>query len=251
MIQCKNCHEAVPGNFCSACGQKASVTTISVPNLLRDLPHAVFHIDRGLLFNLWQLLKNPGLAIRAYLNGKRQPFFHPASFLVISLILNYLVVKITNLHFFDAKELVGMDAFAAHAILDYDAMQWWFLEHTYLYILLAIPASTLFLFVIFRLMRQPFNYAETIVIVLFTIAQGVFFQSFLYACAGWTGSGAFNRAMESVNLVILISYASVVIYQLFPNASKTPIRILVAILAGFGLAAVWVASAYVLYLVMS
>lgn len=106
-----------------------------------------------------------------------------------------------------------MDPTTAKAITDYDALQWWFLEHTYLYILIAIPASTLFLFLFIRLGKRLYNVAETAVIILFTIAQGVLIQSFIYFCFGWIKSGPFLRAMEVVNVSILILYASYVIYQ--------------------------------------
>jgi hypothetical protein len=109
--------------------------------------------------------------------------------------------------------------FEAQAIRDYDAMQWWFLEHTYIYILLAIPVSTLFIFILMKGMKQSYNVAESAVIVLFTIAQGVLIQSSLYLCFGWIQSGPFLRSLESVNLTVLILYASWVIYQLFAPPS--------------------------------
>ena len=204
MTHCKNCQEPLSKNFCPECGQKATTTKITLPNLIKDLPHAVFHIDKGFLYNVFQLLKRPGPAIRDYLAGKRKPFFHPASFLVIALILNYLVVLITDLHFYDEQELLTMDAVTAKAIKDYDVLQWWFLEHTYLYILLGIPASAIFLYLVFKAVKLNYNIAETAVIALFTIAQGVLNQTFIYLVFGWSNSGAFIRTVESINGFLLI-----------------------------------------------
>jgi hypothetical protein len=251
MIPCKNCQQPVAEKFCPRCGQKASVARITLKRFFIDLPHAVFHLDSGFLFNVWELFKRPGIAIREYLGGKRKPFYHPASYLVIALIVNYLVVKITNLHFYDEGELVTMHPLAAKAIIDYDAMQWWFLEHTYVYILVAITTSSLFLFGIFRLMKMSFNLAETAAIVLFTIAQGVLIQSAIYLSFGWIHSGPIIRTIESVNTVILISYASYVMYQLITTARNTMIRLSVSVLAGLGLAVVWIATAYLLYLLFT
>lgn len=251
MIECKNCRNEVPGKYCSNCGQKASTSRITLISFLQELPHAIFHVDRGFLFNFLQLLKRPGYAIMDYLNGKRKPFFHPATYLVLSLVLNYLVVKITDLHFYDEHELMGMDAATAQAIRDYDAMQWWFLEHTYLYILLAIPVSALLLFAVFRLGRQSFNVAESVVIVLFTIAQGVLIQSTIYLFFGWVNSGPFLRAMEMVNVVVLVFYASFVAYQLLNTIRQKLIRGFIALLAGSGLAIAWLASAFLLYKMMT
>ena len=126
-------------------------------------------------------------------------------------------------------------------------MQWWFLEHTYIYILIAIPASTLFMYLIFRLAKKRLNVAETAVIVLFTIAQGVFIQSMIYLSFGWVKDGPFLRAMETVNMSILILYASFVAYQLLSTIRWKMIRAVVALVGGLGLALVWIASAYLPY----
>jgi hypothetical protein len=251
MIQCKNCYEQAQDNFCSHCGQKTTVGRITLGGLLRDVPHAIFHVDRGFFYNMLHLFKQPGNAIAAYLNGRRKVFFHPASYLIVSLILNYVVVKTTDMHFFDEGELAGMDSFKAAAIRDYDALQWWFLEHTYIYILIAIPASSLFLFGIFKLMKSAFNLAETAAVVLFTIAQGVLIQTFIYLCLGWVNSGPFLRAVETCNVFILIFYASLVIYQVLSSVKLQLVRFLFSFVGGFGLAVVWIGSAYLLYLMLT
>jgi hypothetical protein len=250
MINCRNCNAVVEHSYCTWCGQKATVKRITLPSLLRDLPHAVFHVDYGFLHNFYVLFRNPGHAIRSYLDGRRKPFYHPASYLVIALLLNYLVVKITDLHFFDESEFAGMAQGKAQAIRDYDALQWWFLEHTYIYILISIPLSALFLYGIFRLVKRPFNTAESAAIVLFTIAQGVLIQTFIYACFGWIKSGPFIRAVETVNVIILISYASWVMWQLIASGNKA-VRFAASVFAGAGLAVIWVGSAYLLYLLLA
>jgi hypothetical protein len=197
------------------------------------------------------MFKRPGHAINEYLYGKRKPFFHPVSYLVFALVLNYLVVKIYNLHFYDEAELLSMDPITAKAITDYDAMQWWFLEHTYIYILIAIPASALFLFGIFKMMKLRYNLAETAIVMLFTIAQGVLIQTFIYLCFGWVDSGPFLRTMETINMCILILYASIVIYQLLPTTRNIILRFIISFIAGIGLAAMWIASAYLLYVMLT
>lgn len=251
MLACKNCSENVVDHYCSNCGQKASVGRLSIPGLLKDLPHAIFHVDKGFLYNCLQLIKRPGPAIRDYLAGKRRPFFHPASFLVISLVLNYLVAKITDLHFYDEYELETMDAVQAQVIKDYDAMQWWFLEHTYLYILIAIPASTLFLYALFRLLKEKLNLAETAVVILFVIAEGVLIQSLIYLAFGWNPSGEFIRAVEIVNLALLTSYASFAIYQMLVSTGNKVFRLTMALVGGIGLSASWLASAFLLYYLLA
>lgn len=251
MMHCLNCQAPVDLHYCPSCGQKTTTQRISLPQLIKDLPHAIFHVDRGVLYNFVQLFKRPGAAIRDYLQGRRKQFFHPATYLVLALVLNYVVVKITDLHFYDEHEIAAMDPAAAQVIKDYDAMQWWFLEHTYIYILFAIVASSLFLYLLFRLAKQHFNIAEVAIIILFTISQGVLIQTLIYLLFGWVDSGPFLRSMESVNMAILIGYASLVMYQLMNGTKPKTIRLLLAFLGGVGLAAFWVATAYLLYLLLT
>lgn len=251
MIQCKNCQNQVDGHYCKNCGQRAQVEQITLPSLANDLPHAVFHVDRGILFNFLQLFKRPGHAINDYLNGRCKPFYHPVSYLILALVLNYLIVKIYDLHLYDKAELLTMDALKAKAITDYDALQWWFLEHTYIYILIAIPVSTIFLYGIFRLMKKHYNLAEIAVIILFTIAQGVLIQTIIYTTFGWVHNGPFLRTVETVNMCILILYASIVMYQLMTFGKVRFVHLFFSLIAGIGLALIWVASAYVLYLLLT
>lgn len=251
MIQSKPYSSRVEGQL-AAHNPNPVEDRISLIHFISDLPHAIFHVDRGILFNFVQLIKRPAASIQEYLDGhRRKKYFHPASYLVIALLLNYLVVKITDLHFYDEQELLTMTPLAAEAIMDYDKMQWWFLEHTYIYILLAIPASSLFLYLIFRLSSLKFNVAETAVVVLVTIAQGVYFQSIVYLSLGWVKDGPFLRSMEAANMTMLIFYASFVSYQFLTTIRNKTIHILVSVVAGAGLAAVWLVSAYIPYLLIA
>lgn len=247
MTESKNYPGRADGHFHPHLEQDNDEGRISLFHFISDLPHAIFHVDRGILFNLRQLFMRPAVSIQEYLDGHRKKYFHPASYLMIALLLNYLVVKLLDLHLYDEQELLSMSPIAAQAIIDYDQMQWWFLEHTYIYILIAIPASTLFMYLIFRLARKQLNVAETAVVVLFTIAQGVFIQSIIYLSCGWVRDGSFLRGMESVNMVFLILYASFVTYQLLSTIRWKVVRAAVALVAGFGLALVWLASAYLPY----
>lgn len=251
MIQSKQYSGRVEGRLVQQGKENQAAERISLFHFISDLPHAIFHVDRGILFNFVQLIKRPAASIREYLDGhRRKKYFHPASYLVIALLFNYLVVKITDLHFYDDHELLSMTPLAAQAIMDYDKMQWWFLEHTYIYIFLAIPASSLFLYLLFRFCGLPFNVAETAVVVLFTIAQGVYFQSIIYLTLGWIDNGPFLRCMEAANMAMLIFYASFVSYQFLSTIRNKAGHVIISILAGAGLAVVWLLSAYIPYLLL-
>src|SRR5688572_5734016 len=230
-IPCKSCGEPIDKNYCPACGQRASVKRIAVRQLILDIPHAIFHLHSGFLYTVKQLFVSPGQAIREYLDGRRKPYFHPIAYLAILLLLNYVVMKITGLHFYDEQELLSMTPEQAKLILEYDATQWWFLEHTYLYMLIAIPACSLFYFLFFNLFKLRFNVAECAVVLMFIIAQGVLMQSIIYLLTGWIHNGVFIRAVEVVNALILLSYASYAMYNLLQPARRK-IAVTLACIAG-------------------
>ncbi len=243
---CRNCGEYIEKNYCTHCGQKHSDHRIHLKSLLHDIPHAIFHVDNGFFFNVKQLFRRPGMAIRDYLEGRRKPFFHPITYLAILLVFNLFAVKVTNLHYYDEQELLSMSPKEVQFIKEYDASQWWFLEHTYLYMLIAIPLCTVFCFYFFRLFKQKLNFAENAIILMFIIAQGVLIQSTLYLLTGWVKNGVFIRGMEMVNLVLMVSYAGFACYK-FINPVKNKLR--TAIASGIGgiiILSLMLASAYLL-----
>lgn len=210
---CKNCGEKIEKKYCTHCGQKVAPKRIDIKALVHDIPHAIFHVDSGFFYNVKQLFLRPGFAIKDYLEGRRKAFFHPVTYLAILMVFNLFAVKITNLHYYDEQELAYMTAKEIEFIKEYDATQWWFLEHNYLYMLIAIPVSTTFYYFFFRLHKHRYNFAENAIITMFIIAQGVLIQSTLYLLTGWIRNGVFIRSMEILNLVMMTIYAAYAMYQ--------------------------------------
>jgi Protein of unknown function (DUF3667) len=80
---CRNCSSPTTGRYCSACGQRTEVGKLTLPHLLGQLPHAVFHVDRGFFPTLKSLFKSPGAAINGYLDGQRIRYFNPLTLLLL------------------------------------------------------------------------------------------------------------------------------------------------------------------------
>jgi Protein of unknown function (DUF3667) len=83
-LNCLNCATRLVGKHCHQCGQKASVQPFSLASLLRDIPHSLFHVDRGLFPTMFGLIRLPAKTINAYLDGQRVRFFNPLTFLAIA-----------------------------------------------------------------------------------------------------------------------------------------------------------------------
>jgi hypothetical protein len=80
---CLNCGAPVTRGWCSACGQKATVARLSMRHLVHEVPHAIFHVDRGIVPTLRGLVTRPGVMVTEYLEGKRARYFNPLTLLII------------------------------------------------------------------------------------------------------------------------------------------------------------------------
>ena len=91
---CKNCANKVVSNFCSFCGQANHTKRIDAHYIIHDIPHSVFHVDKGLPYTFIQLTTNPGKALLEYLKGKRVKFFKPFAYVIILSTISSLFLKL-------------------------------------------------------------------------------------------------------------------------------------------------------------
>jgi hypothetical protein len=97
---CLHCGHPVAQRFCGNCGQDAHHTHRFTLRflLLHDLPHSVWHIDKGVLYTLKQMLLRPGAAIREYLAGRRAQHFRPITYMLLLGGLTALLLSALQLH---------------------------------------------------------------------------------------------------------------------------------------------------------
>ncbi|MFD2919712.1 DUF3667 domain-containing protein [Terrimonas rubra] len=89
---CINCQHRYAGNFCPQCGQSSHEGRINAHYFLHDIPHSVFHIDKGFFYTLKCLFTRPGYMIEEYLEGKRVKHFRPFAYVIImSAICTFLI----------------------------------------------------------------------------------------------------------------------------------------------------------------
>lgn len=165
---CLNCATPLTDKFCSHCGQPASTHRLDLRHLLHEIPHSIWHVDKGLFYTLRELLRRPGATILGYMRGQRTQHFAPLSLLLlVTGVASFLALK---LHIGErAQEALSPDAAAelraAHthgseAVLHY--MGWLYL--------VAAPFVALFARRVLR--RSGLNLAETLVAVLYITAAG-------------------------------------------------------------------------------
>jgi hypothetical protein len=87
MTACRNCGAALQGEYCHACGQKATHTDVTVHELVHDGIHEFVHIDGKIVHTLKLLLFKPGELTAEFLRGRRIRYVTPLRlYLVCSLI---------------------------------------------------------------------------------------------------------------------------------------------------------------------
>ena len=159
---CLNCSTAYAGNFCPECGQKMNTQRVTFSAIIHEIPHSVFHIDKGFFFTFIQLLYRPGYAIKDYLQGKRVKYFTPIAYLLLLCAASSLFGHYAFGVALDTQKGILFPKLAA------------FFKH---YPALMFCALTPFISVwswLFNRDKQ-FNYWEIVVLNIYIIAQFNFF----------------------------------------------------------------------------
>ena len=91
---CVNCGHEYKGNFCPACGQKATAGRITWATVRSGVMDVWGLGSRSLLRSLWNLIVSPGRFISDYINGKWQVSFPPVKMLVIVAVSLYFIGRL-------------------------------------------------------------------------------------------------------------------------------------------------------------
>lgn len=157
--RCLNCNNEYSGKFCPQCGQKSNTHKITLATIVHDIPHSVFHLDKGIPYTLLQLLYRPGTAIKEYLDGKRMRFFSPLGYLfflaAISSFINHEA----------ADRMHG----TMPANIMFPKLSVFFNHYPALMFCILAPFIAFWSWVFNR--DKPYNYWENLVLNIYLIAQ--------------------------------------------------------------------------------
>lgn len=84
---CPNCHTAIAGPWCYACGQRAEKYSRSIWRLMGEAIEGLFELDGRLWQTFPRLILNPGRLTRDYLDGHRAPQVPPFRIFLIVVLL--------------------------------------------------------------------------------------------------------------------------------------------------------------------
>ena len=199
--------------------------------LLSELPHAIWHVDRGVIFNLIQLFLRPGYAIRDYLDGKRKNYYHPVTYMLLVLGTMFVAMNLMRVHYYDPLQDAWMSPEQAAFWKDYDATQQTWIHYYQYYIPFYLPWMALLYYVWLRVMKEKYTYAESLCITLFVSAQMTVPQILVLTLAYFVSNSAFTRASEQwINYPILLCLFCFQFYQLGNASMQRAWRVILAIL---------------------
>ncbi|SMC65272.1 DUF3667 domain-containing protein [Moheibacter sediminis] len=95
---CLNCGQIITGNYCSNCGQK-KYRRIDRKYIIEEAQYSLLHTNKGFLYSVKNILKNPGKTAREFIDGNRVNHYKPILLaFVLSGISAFIAIKIVGLY---------------------------------------------------------------------------------------------------------------------------------------------------------
>ncbi|TGD79817.1 DUF3667 domain-containing protein [Hymenobacter wooponensis] len=162
---CLNCGTLVPERFCGHCGQDAHHThRLTMAYMLHEVPHSIWHVDKGIFYSIWSIFTRPGSTIRSYLAGQRKYHFPPLSLLLLVTGIYAFISSTLHIDLLPPRDPAIPEAIwqAQKAGVEFVAkyMSWVYVG--------LVPVIAAFARLFLR--RGGYNYAECLVIAAFITA---------------------------------------------------------------------------------
>ncbi|PJJ61197.1 DUF3667 domain-containing protein [Hymenobacter chitinivorans] len=162
---CLNCGTPVPERFCGHCGQDAHHThRLNLAHMLHEIPHSIWHVDKGIQYSLWNVLTRPGPTIRSYLAGQRKYHFPPLSLLLLVTGTFAFVSAVLHIDMMPPRDPAMPEAMWQ---MQKDVTSFMAKYMSWVYVAL-VPVIAAFARLFLR--RGGYNYAECLVIAAFITA---------------------------------------------------------------------------------
>jgi hypothetical protein len=95
-LVCANCHAALNGDYCAACGQRNEPHLHTVAHFATEAFESISHADSRLWKTLWYLLARPGFLTREFFEGKRVRYLPPFRLYLVISVVFFLVLGVPN-----------------------------------------------------------------------------------------------------------------------------------------------------------
>ncbi|WP_345225016.1 DUF3667 domain-containing protein [Hymenobacter koreensis] len=171
---CLNCGYAVPEQYCGRCGQDVHHThRITLRFLLfHDLPHSIWHVDKGIGYTFRQMMTRPGAMLHEYMAGHRAQHFRPISYLLLITAVSMILLSAVGMVPATTAQQADMPRLLQLMMERY--MQLYAKYPTLIYVVI-LPANALLAAWLLRPAR--FNFAEMLLTQAFISGTTTFISS--------------------------------------------------------------------------
>lgn len=172
-LNCQNCNEIITAHFCSNCGQK-KYKRIDRKYILDEIQYTFLHTNKGFLYSVKNIIKNPGKTAREFIDGNRVNHYKPILLaFVLSGISAFISFKIIGL------EKIMSSIYAKENINSEFMNDYMTITSSYnsIIMLLLIPIFALFTKLAFR--KWGHNYYEHVVMNSYILCYYTLFNIFI------------------------------------------------------------------------
>lgn len=163
---CLNCGQEISQNYCSNCGQK-KYRRIDRKYIIEEAQYSLLHTNKGFLYSVKNILKNPGKTAREFIDGNRVNHYKPILLtFLLSGISAFISLKLIGLY--DIMENMSFNGQKMNSPEMHEFMSFITSYNSFIAVLM-IPIFALFSKLVFY--KWGHNYYEHIVI-------NAFFQSY-------------------------------------------------------------------------
>lgn len=200
---CLNCGCTIIENFCSNCGQK-KFKRIDKKYVTEELQYLLVHTNKGFLYSIKKIIKNPGKTAREFIDGNRVNHYKPMllTFVLsgISAFISFKVIGFQKL----LKEFYAAEEISSPFMDDLMSI---YSGYNSLIMLAFIPIFALVTWISF--IKWKHNYYEHIVMNAYilsfqTLASIIVFSPFLYFFR--ENSAIVNVIVSAITLIILPTF---------------------------------------------
>jgi hypothetical protein len=154
---CSNCAGTVDLHYCPSCGQK-KYRRIDGKYLIEELQYTLLHVNKGFLYSMKSLLRNPGKTAREYIEGSRVKHYKP----ILMAVLTSGLYAFLSMNLIDPASIYAQsENNDPQAAQDMKGIAEFMLHYWNLITLALIPLFAILTRFVFR--KQAENYFEHIV----------------------------------------------------------------------------------------
>jgi len=199
-MKCKNCYTEFDSPYCPQCGQKSSVSSLTLNSLLKGLALNFGTVDRGVTRTLVDLFIRPGHMAIEYVYGKRVIYYAPFQLLFVLAAVS----SVFNFWYGDTSEFSmaeGMEGLISVRAGELITKAINFMQNNRGILWAAcIPIQA----AIFRMLYKPLRYRFTLVEIYFIAAY--FFSQIILVQLLFSIMMLEDRGYELLLLLLLLSY---------------------------------------------